>query len=357
MKRKNLIVRKKAKKNKSLFKDSKILNFYKTFKSIIFKDIKEKNFALAVSGGSDSLSLAYFSKIYSSEFGNKIHVLIVDHNLRKESKKEALKVKKILKKKQIKSTILSWKGKIPKKNIQKNARDIRYLLISNYCSQKNIKYLITAHHGDDQIENFFIRLLRGSGLTGLSSMTRSVKYSDKLKILRPFLNFKKADLNYVTLNYFKTYIKDPSNEDDKFLRVRVRKYRKEMEKEGLDTRKIVKTVDNLVSANQALNFYKNKALYKHTSFVSKNRCLINKQLFLEEAGEIIFKSFSDILSLVSGTYYPPRSKKILNLINRIKKSKFTKSTLGGCLVEEKDNLISISKELKIRKIQYQPEKQ
>ena len=183
-------------------------------------------------------------------------------------------------------------------------------------------------------------------------MGTNVKYNNHLKIIRPFLHFKKIDLKYVTLNYFKTYIKDPSNEDEKFLRVRVRKYRKDMEREGLDTRKIIKTVDNLVSANQA--FYKNKALYKHVSFVSKNRCLINKKIFLEEAGEIIFKSFSDILSLVSGTYYPPRSKKVINLINRIKKSKFTKSTLGGCVVEEKDNFILISKELKTRKMSYRP---
>jgi len=349
MKRKNLIARKKVNNNKLLLEDSKILNFYKKFKSIIFKDIKDKNFALAVSGGPDSLCLAYFSKIYSSEFGNKIHVLIVDHNLRKESHSEALKVKKILKKRKIQSVILRWKGKIPKNNIQKKARDLRYLLISNYCSKKNIKYLTTAHHGDDQIENFFIRLLRGSGLTGLSSMRTNTKYSNHLKIIRPFLHFKKMDLKYVTLNYFKTYIKDPSNEDEKFLRVRVRKYRKDMERDGLDTRKIIKTVDNLVSANQALNFYKNKALYKHVSFVSKNRCLINKKIFSDEAAEIIFKSFSDILSLISGAYYPPRSKKITNLINRLKKDKFTKSTLGGCIVEEKDNFILISKEMKTKK--------
>ena len=99
MKRKNLIARKKAKKNKFLYKDSKILNYYKKFQSTIFKNIKHKSFALAVSGGPDSLCLAYFSKIYASEFGNKIHVLIVDHNLRKESHKEALKVKEILRKK------------------------------------------------------------------------------------------------------------------------------------------------------------------------------------------------------------------------------------------------------------------
>ena len=350
MKRKNLIAIKKVKKKELLFKNSKILNFYTKFRSMVFKDIKNKKFAIAVSGGPDSLCLAYFSKIYSSEFRSKMHVLIVDHKLRKKSAKEALKVKYILKKRKISSKILSWNGEIPKSNIQKYARDIRYSLISNYCLNKKIKYLITAHHEDDQIENFLIRLLRGSGLTGLSSMSVKAKYNKHLKIIRPFLSLKKKDLKYVTLDYFKTYIKDPSNKNEKFLRVRIRKYRKDMEREGLDTRKITKTLKNLVSANEAINFYKNKSLQKHVSFMSKNRCLINKKIFSEEAGEIIFKSFSDILSLVSGTYYPPRSIKVVNLINRLKKNRFVKSTLGGCIIEDKDNFILISKELRIKKM-------
>ncbi len=353
MRRKNLIAKKRASKNKLLFKDQKILNFYNKFKSIIFKTVKKKSFGLAVSGGSDSLCLAYFAKIYSLEFKNKVHTLIVDHKLRKESDRETIKVKKILARKKIHGKILKWKGKIPQSNIQMRAREMRYALLSKYCSKNKVKYLITAHHGDDQIENFFIRLLRGSGLTGLSSMPEKVKYNNSLKIIRPFLKFEKKDLKYVTLNYFKTFIKDPSNDNEKFLRVRIRKYRKNMEKEGLDTKKIIKTVDNLLSADQALNFYKNKALYKHASFLSKNKCLINKKIFSEEAEEIIFKSFSDILSLVSGTYYPPRSKKVLSLINRLKEDKFVKSTLGGCIIEEKDNFVLISKEPKIKKVSYQ----
>ena len=91
MRRRNLIATRKAHKNEILFKDQKILNFYIKFKSIIFKDIKRKNFALAVSGGADSLCLAYFSKIYSTQLKSKAHVLIVDHKLRKESTIEALR--------------------------------------------------------------------------------------------------------------------------------------------------------------------------------------------------------------------------------------------------------------------------
>jgi len=356
MRRKSLTVKRKVKKKFLLSNNSKISKFYSKFKNIISKNIKREDFSIGVSGGIDSLCLAYFSKIYASEFKNKMHVLIIDHKLRKGSDREALKVKKILNNKGIKGKILDWKGKIPKSNIQLNARNMRYSLISDYCSKNKVKYLLTAHHADDQIENFFIRLLRGSGLTGLSSMQEKVDYNKNLKIIRPFLNLKKEDLKYVTLNYFKVFIQDPSNKDEKFLRVRVRKYRKNMEKEGLDTKKIIKTVNNLVSANQAINFYKNKALYKYASFVTKNKCVINKKIFSDEAKEIIFKSFSDILSLVSGTYYPPRSKKVINLIERLRKSKFNKSTLGGCIVEEKNNFILVSKELKAKKMSYQPQK-
>jgi len=355
MKRKNLTVKNKVKKNKSI-KDSKVIKIYSRFEKIISKNVKNKSFALAVSGGADSLCLAYLGKLYSLKFGNKIHILIVDHKLRKASSQEALKVTKILKKKNIQSKVLVWKGKIPKKNIQNNARNMRYLLMSNYCEKKNVEYLITAHHLDDQVENFFIRLFRGSGLTGLSSMAESFNYSNILKIIRPFLSFKKIDLQNVTLKYFKNFIVDPSNEDNKYLRVRVRKIRNSMEKEGLDTNKIINTINNLFTAHKALTYYKNNALHKHVSFLSKNKCQISEKIFTQEAGEIIFKSFSDIFSLISGKYYPPRSKKIIRLIDRLKKSTFSKSTLGGCVLEKKSGIIFVSKENKEKKVAFQANK-
>ena len=189
MKTKNLSVTKKV--NKKQINKKKFNKFYKKFKNIIFNNIERENFAIGVSGGPDSLSLAYFSKAYTDEFKNKMEVLIINHKIRKESSKEALKVKKILKRKKIESKILNCKSRIPKSNIQHNARNVRYSLLADYCLKKNIKYLVIAHHMDDQIENFFIRLFRGSGLTGLSSMSESFEYSKKLKIIRPLLGFKK----------------------------------------------------------------------------------------------------------------------------------------------------------------------
>jgi tRNA(Ile)-lysidine synthase len=346
MKRKNLTAKRKAKKNFLPIKDLKVNQLYQKFEKIVKKNINKHDFAVAVSGGADSLCLSYFSKLYGSRFKNKIFILIVNHNIRKESNNEALQVKKILSNKKIKSEVLTWRGKIPKSNIQSNARKFRYLLLSNYCAKKNIKYLITAHHMDDQIENFYIRLLRGSGVSGLSSMAEKVNYNSNLKILRPFLQFKKNELVHTTLAYFGNFIKDPSNNNEKFLRVRIRKFRRDIEKEGVNDSKIVKTINNLLSSNDSINFYKNKALHNYVSFLPKDKCAISLKIFSNESNEIIFKLFSDLISLISKTYYPPRSAKVLNLIKRLKKAKYKKSTLGGCIIEKKEGFVSILKEKK-----------
>ncbi|MBO6492815.1 MAG: tRNA lysidine(34) synthetase TilS, partial [Pelagibacteraceae bacterium] len=171
MKKKNSTARRKRVKfdNKHL-NDPKIKKLYLTFKKQLYSQINNEKFCIGVSGGPDSLALAFLCKIFSKEFNSKFIALIIDHNLRKQSGIEARKVKIILTKHKIRAKVLTWKDKIPKSNIQFNARNIRYFLLNNECNKLNIKNLVLAHHEGDLIENFFIRLFRGSGLKGLSSL-------------------------------------------------------------------------------------------------------------------------------------------------------------------------------------------
>ena len=166
-----------------------------------------------------------------------------------------------------------------------------------------------------------------------------------------FLNFEKKELVYSTKVLFKTYIKDPSNNNSIFLRTRIRKYRKLLDKEGFETKKILKTIQNLSKARNALEFYKKKEIKQNVKFL-KNKCIINSKLFYKGEDEIIFRSFSDLLSVIGRSYYPPRSKKVLNLISKMKKTKFTKCTLGGCIIERKNGFIYILKEAKNKKLTY-----
>ena len=164
---KNSNVIKTPKNLVSKLSNNKINNLFKVFK----KNFKiKKSFAVAVSGGPDSLALAFFTKIFALKNNLICKYFLVDHKLRTESTNEAQKVKKILNNFGIKLEILSWNGKKPLSNIQSLAREKRYNLLLSKCKSLKIPNLIVGHQMDDLFENFFIRMTRGSGLKGLVSL-------------------------------------------------------------------------------------------------------------------------------------------------------------------------------------------
>ena len=94
----------------------------------------------------------------------------------------------------INGEILTWHGKKPHSNIQSLARKKRYELLILKCKKLKINNILLAHHKDDLFENFFIRILRGSGLKGLISFSKKSKI-DNINILRPLLELKKKIYN------------------------------------------------------------------------------------------------------------------------------------------------------------------
>jgi len=346
MKKKNSTVqRKKVKFDNKYLKDPKIKKIYLTFKKQLYSQIKNEKFCIGVSGGPDSLALAFLGKVFSKEFNSKFIALIIDHNLRKQSGIEARKVKKILTKHKIRTKILTWKGKIPKSNIQFNARNIRYFLLNKECNKLNIKNLVLAHHEGDLIENFFIRLFRGSGLKGLSSLNIKRHSEDNiLNLIRPLINTKKNELIYISKKVFKFYLTDLSNFKEKFLRTRIRNYLDKFKLDGLDINKVKLTLSNLQSANESINFYKEKSVKNHVRYLQRNSCFVSYGLFTYESEEVIFRTISDIIPKISDSYYPPRGKDVKNLITKMQSKKFKKSTLGGCIIEKIYNILIFRKE-------------
>ena len=321
-------------------KDKKINTIYKKFEKSL--NINE-SFAVAVSGGPDSLALAFLSKVYSLKKKLPVKFLIVDHKLRTESTKEAKTVSLLLKKFLINSEILVWKGQKPIKNIQSLARTKRYELLFKRCEKLKINNILLGHHQDDLVENFFIRLLRGSGLKGLISLDIKNKISNK-NILRPLLVQKKEDLIYVSKEVFNFYVEDPTNLDEKFQRIRVRKLISELQKNGLDKKKFLKTIQNLKHSNDVVNFYVNKNFKKNTFFSKKKNYLILKKEFFDHPHEVIFRAFSESLKLVGKKYYSVRGKKLVKIIDDIANNRLKRVTLGGCIVEKVNQTIIISKE-------------
>ena len=269
--------------------------------SKIFKEFSEslkikENLAVAVSGGPDSLALAYLAKCYSLKNKLNVKYFIVDHKLRKESSLEAKTVKDILSTINIRCEILKWNGKKPSKNIQALARNKRYFLLVNECRKNNIKNLLLGHHLDDVSENFLIRIVRGSGLNGLISFDKETKYKDqKLNIIRPLLDVEKKDLIYIAKKIFNFFIKDPSNINKDFKRTRIRNLLQSLEKEGLDKKKIILTINNLKDSDRSIKFYLERNLKENTIFLKKKNIYKLKNFFFDQSNEVIFRSLTKIL--------------------------------------------------------------
>jgi len=340
---KNLSAQNKThKKILSHLNTKKISKIFKEF-SISLK-VKE-NLAVAVSGGPDSLALAYLTKCYSLKNKLKVKYFIVDHKLRKESSLEAKMVKNILNKIDINCEILEWNGKKPSKNIQAVARDKRYALLADACKKNDIKQLLLGHHLNDLFENFFIRLVRGSGLKGLISFDKNTNYKDNnLNILRPLLDLEKKDLLDISKKVFNFFVKDPSNINEKYKRTRIRNLMQSLEKEGLDKNKLKLTIKNLKNSDKSIKFYVNKNLDNNLIFSKKKNVYILNYNFFDQSHEIIFRSLTSIIQKLGKKYYPVRGKSINELIKGISEKSFTKVTLGGCFIDRVNETILISRE-------------
>ncbi len=321
-------------------KDKQTSKFYKKFEKNL--DLKE-DFIVAVSGGPDSLALCFLSKIYSIKKNIKVKYFHVDHKLRNNSTKEAKFVKLLLKKLSTNLEILTWTGKKPKSNIQSIARDKRYALMIKNAKKFEIKNILLGHHKDDLIENFFIRILRGSGLNGMVSFNQKTNLQN-INLIRPLLKFSKQNLEYITKKVFKNYIEDPSNKNDEFKRVKIRNFIKHLELEGFDNDKFNLTIKNLRFADDSIKYFVEKNLKDNSTISNINKFVIlNKNFFLQPE-EVVFRSLTEVLKGVGKKYYPVRGKKIDKLIYQIKNDHSFKTTLGNCVIKKVNNSVIISKE-------------
>ena len=321
-----------------LYKFPDLKEIYIKFKKqlLIFK---KKSYVIAVSGGPDSLALVALSIVFNQEKKTNFHYVLVNHNIRKNSYNEALQVKNLLKKNKIKLHICSNKKRI-ERNIQGKARNIRYELLSKYCLEKKINAILTAHNLEDQVETFFIRLSRGSGLTGLSAMKVESKLTRNILLLRPLLNTKKNLLIKITKNVFGKYFKDPTNNNTKYLRTKIRSLKKSLSKSGIHYDQILKSINNLASSQATLDGYF-KETCKQTLVKKKGLSVINLKKFDTLNSEVKMQLINISIKNLKNNYYNLRSKKVLNLIENIKKKGFVKSTLGGCLFIKKGDKLSI----------------
>ena len=337
---KNLSVRKIPNQYKSILNNQRFNQIFAKFEKTFNID---RNFIVAVSGGADSLALAFLTRLFGFKNNLSPKYFIVDHKLRKNSTKEALKVKKVLKSLNISSQILTVKGKKPQNRIQSFARKKRYELLFSKCKKLKINNLVLGHHKDDLIENFFLRMIRGSGLKGLVSLGEFTKI-DNINLVRPLVNFDKKDLIFISKKAFNFYVDDPSNNNMEFNRVKIRNFIKQLKLIGLDKKKFQLTIENLKRSDQTIRFYveRNKKINSKMNEIKKE--LILKYDFFDNSYEVVFRSLSDLIHSIGKKHNPVRGKKIDNILNKIENNRLFKETLGGCVIKMVNHTVILTKE-------------
>ncbi len=177
--------------------------------------------AVAVSGGADSMALAVLTLAWTGHHGGSVLALVVDHGLRPTSAQEAGLTIQRLSQIGIPARLLTLTDLPHGPALAERARIRRYELLTRACDDAAILHLLLGHHAADQLETVAMRVLRGSHTNGLAGMP-ALRETNTLRLLRPLLGFDPASLRLVLTSQRLDWIEDPSNQDLRALRPRLR---------------------------------------------------------------------------------------------------------------------------------------
>lgn len=221
---------------------------------LLFADCKAAPaIVLAVSGGPDSIALMWLAARWRRALarGPRLLAVTVDHGLRAEAAAEAREVKRLARTLDLEHRTLRWTGPKPKTGLPAAARAARYRLLAKAARQRGATHILTAHTRDDQAETLLMRMLRGSGISGLAAMARESE-RDGLVLARPLLHVSKSRL-IATLNSAKLgFADDPTNRDPSFTRARLRALMPALAAEGGSAHNLARLASRLARANAAV---------------------------------------------------------------------------------------------------------
>lgn len=299
--------------------------------------------AVAVSGGADSLALCIALHEWCQLHQVSFTAITVDHTLRPESSNEASQVHRWMELRGIHHKILTWTHHPILNNIQVRAREARYDLMVNYCSQHGIPYLCTAHHQEDQWETFMMRLSHASGIWGLSGIPAQ-QTRQGIRIVRPFIKLKPALLKTFLTEKAQPWIEDPSNQNVVFERIRWRQQASVLTQMGITYEVIEKVSEKLRQDAIALDWAAMEWMNQHTHWhvgLKYMRCNIN---LIDLPETLVKRIMLQIVSQVRGIQVTTaHMRHAMNAsYQRLCDEPFKPFTMGGCYwMQQKGELIIV----------------
>ena len=202
---------------------------------------------IAFSGGPDSLALLLLA---AAAFPREVRAATVDHGLREGSAEEAALAASVCENLGVPHAILRV-DVAAGASVQAQAREARYRALAEWMAGEGVPTLLTAHHLEDQAETLLMRLLRGTGVAGLGGIrARRLLGSGDGELLRPLLGWRRAELAGIAAASGFPFASDPSNRDEAYDRVRLRRLLGEAP--WLDAAPLARSAAALAEAEEAL---------------------------------------------------------------------------------------------------------
>lgn len=181
---------------------------------------------VACSGGPDSIALLHVLALLRREIGHEVIGHGIDHGLRPEASAE-LELGAELGRKLGVPFEVTRLDVPPGGNLQARAREARHAALQAAAARTGAAVVATGHTADDKAETVLLRLLRGAGPRGLAVLPACapspIELPDARNLVRPLLRARRTDILAHLERHGLAYARDPSNLDERFTRVRVRR--------------------------------------------------------------------------------------------------------------------------------------
>ena len=295
---------------------------------------------VAVSGGGDSVALLHLLHRGFAAGEVTLFAATVDHGLRPGSASEAAQVAAMAAGLGIPHDTLQWRGWAGDGNLQDQARQARYRLLADWAGAQDLPAVALGHTADDQAETVLMRLGRAAGAAGLAAMPLR-RTRDGVTFIRPMLGLRRADLRGFLQEEGIAWLEDPSNEDTRFERIRLRKAMELLAPLGLTVPALAAVAENMGQADAALAHFTDAAAQGHVSLEAGALAIPRRHLAAQPA-EIARRLLQHALCHVSGAGYPPRRAPMLALLEAALAGKG--GTLAGCRVLNKAGRVWVCRE-------------
>jgi len=294
----------------------------------------DRSLAIAVSGGGDSIALLNLL-VEARNRGLLAYLLAitVDHDLRAGSDAEARQVAAWCAELDVDHVIARWKGLKPATGLQNEARLARYRLVRETAMARGVDCIATAHNADDQVETVQMRGKRNPG-RGLSGMAQSVLYRRDFWILRPLLGVRRTDLRRYLEISGKRWIDDPSNEDRRFERVRIRQDMKQFED---DIAKIeANASDRMTDARETARVIEVDVSTPHPALARMQIPPRDERAWLQ--------ALAFLLAIMGGRQHLPGRELMDRIAQFARAGAGGRMTAGRCVIEKHGDLLSVYRE-------------